>query len=210
MRLKRFIPQTLGGPWDNIWNEKFFGPFMRRYILRYRHLLRLVKNNKCRRIMEIGILRGDTAAPLIKAAKSNFRPSEVEFYGFDLFDPSLDYGGPRPLTLKEAREKLERTGAQIKLFKGDTRTVLPEVVGNLPKMDLIFIDGGHSYNTVKSDWENSKRLMNAQTIVVFDDLDYPGVRKVVDNINRIDFAVELLPGCHKPLVKVQRRKIGKV
>jgi hypothetical protein len=41
----------------------------------------------------------------------------------------------------------------------------------LPKMDLVFIDGGHSTETVATDWENVKDLLHEKSIVFFD--DYP-------------------------------------
>jgi hypothetical protein len=42
-------------------------------------------------------------------------------------------------------------GAKIFLFKGDTREVLPKVVNTLPMMDFIFIDSGHSLETIEND-----------------------------------------------------------
>ena len=38
-----------------------------------------------------------------------------------------------------------------------------------PVFDLIFIDGGHSYEVAKQDLENSKKLSHSETIVVMDD-----------------------------------------
>ena len=59
---------------------------------------------------------------------------------------------------------------------------MPKVVDGLPKMELIFIDGGHDYDTCKSDWENVKRLMHPGTSVFFHDYNIEGVRKTVDGI----------------------------
>jgi predicted O-methyltransferase YrrM len=36
-------------------------------------------------------------------------------------------------------------------------------------MDFIFIDGGHSFETIQSDWDNVKHRMHDETVVVFDD-----------------------------------------
>ena len=46
---------------------------------------------------------------------------------------------------------------------------LPEVSKNLPQMDFIYIDGGHSLETIKNDWDYTKNLMHKGTIVLFDD-----------------------------------------
>ncbi len=59
-------------------------------------------------------------------------------------------------------------------------------------MDLIFIDGGHSYSTVKSDWENSKSLMHQETAVFLHNYDFPGPRRVVDNISRSNYLVKVI------------------
>jgi len=106
--------------------------------------------------MEIGVADGENARNMVRVAMQNFLPEEVEYYGFDLLE------GNR---MEQVREKLEETGCKFKLFKGDSVKTLPKVVKNLPKMDLIFIDGGHSYTTVKNDWENSKTLMHDETAV---------------------------------------------
>jgi predicted O-methyltransferase YrrM len=74
------------------------------------------------------------------------------------------------------------------------------MITELPVMDLIFIDGGHSYGTVKSDWNCCKQLMHHDTVVVFDDYVNPdavkhegyGVNAVVDEIDRDCFEVRLL------------------
>lgn len=140
-----------------------------------------IQENKCRRIMEIGVADGENAINMIKAATQNHPPEEVEYYGFDLFVGNYD---------SEIKQKLEKTGCKFKLFKGDSVRTLPKMVKSLPKMDLIFIDGGHSYATAKSDWENSKTLMHNETAVFFHNYDFLGVKNVVDNISR-DYRVKI-------------------
>lgn len=69
------------------------------------------------------------------------------------------------------------------LFKGNPKQTLPKLARKLPKMDLIYIDGGHDYQTVQSDWGNAKKIMHEKTVVIFDDYSlYEGVRRVVDEI----------------------------
>ena len=78
------------------------------------------------------------------------------------------------------------------LFKGDSVETLPKEVKTLPKMDLIFIDGGHSYATAKSDWENSRFLMHNETAVFFHNYDFSGVKRVIDNISREEYQVKII------------------
>lgn len=124
---------------------------------RYKNLFKIIRENKCRKIMEIGTWNGDHAVEMVKSACSNFQPKEIEYYGFDLFENALEtalkeeFSKAAPPSLSSVKSKLEKTGAQIFLYKGNTRQVLPKVVGELPMMDFVFIDGGHSIETIKND-----------------------------------------------------------
>ena len=58
---------------------------------------------------------------------------------------------------------------QINLYKGFTHDTLPKFIDKKLKVDFIFIDGGHSIETIKNDWLNVSKMMHEKTIVVFDD-----------------------------------------
>ena len=133
--------------------------------------------------MEIGVLNGENAIAMIKVATQNFPPEKVEYYGFDLFDGSRFH---------QVAEDLEKTGCRFRLFKGDTVDTLPEAAKTLPKMDLIFIDGGKSYTEAKSDWENSKALMHDGTAVFVHNYGFPGVKRMVDSISRDEYQVKII------------------
>lgn len=145
-----------------------------------------IQRNECKRMMEIGVADGENARNMIRVAIRNFSPEEVEYYGFDLF------GGNNDFKLSLVRQKLKEMKCKFKLFKGDSVETLPEVVETLPKMSLIFIDGGHSHATVKSDWENSKCLMHNETAVFFHNYDFSGPKMVVDNIPRENYQVKII------------------
>ena len=136
--------------------------------------------------MEIGVADGKNARNMMNIASENFPTEEVEYYGFDTFGWYNDY------QIKCVRQKLEKTGCKFKLFKGDSVKTLPNIAHKLPMMDLIFIDGDHSYTTVKSDWENSKSLMHEKTAVFFHNYDFSGPKRVVDNISRNKYQVEIV------------------
>ena len=142
-----------------------------------------IRRNKCKKIMEIGVADGENARTMVEVTFRNFSPEEVEYYGFDLFE------GNR---MEKVELKLKETRCKFKLFKGDSVETLSKVVTILPRMDLIFIDGGHSYSTVKSDWENSRSLMHDETAVFFHNCNFSGVKRVVDNISREEYQVEII------------------
>ena len=145
-----------------------------------------IRRNSCKRIMEIGVEDGENAREMVSVASRNFSAEEVEYYGFDTFT------GKDNSQMKWVRQKLKKTRCKFRLFKGDSVKILPKIVKNLPMMDLIFIDGGHSYTTVKSDWENSKSLMHDETAVFFHNYDFSGVKRVVNNISREEYQVKII------------------
>jgi len=63
-------------------------------------------------------------------------------------------------------------------------------------MDFIFIDGGHSIETIQNNWKYSKQLIHDYTVVVFDDfyrdIENLGCKKILDSIDRNEFLVEIL------------------
>jgi predicted O-methyltransferase YrrM len=168
--------------------------------LRYSHLVETIERYRCRRIMEIGTWNGWHAEDMIRAATKYWPPDKVEYYGFDMFEDIDDAKisaeiskRPPPQAAVEAR--LRATGARIQLLKGDTTATLPEATARLPPMDLIFVDGGHSYETVSSDWEHCRRLMHKNTVVLLDDYwgqEEAGTDRVVEEIDRSRYRVEVL------------------
>jgi len=85
--------------------------------------------------MEIEVYDGDNAVDMVKAACEVSLRDEVEFYGFDYF---TNY------SKAQISSKFGLTGCRYHLYEGDSAETLPLVVGDLPRMDLIFIDGGKS------------------------------------------------------------------
>ena len=152
--------------------------------------------------MEIGTWTGSRAEQMIEAAKEFNPANQINYYGFDLFEEltlktfSQEFS-KQPPRMEEVKKELEKTGANIYLYKGDSRQTLPEVFSRLPKMDFIFIDGGHSLETVKNDWRWSSKLLAPQGVIIFDDYwqnrTDAGAKVTVDGIDRNQFSVELLP-----------------
>ena len=148
-----------------------------------------IRQNRCKKIMEIGIADGENARKMVTAANENFLTEEIEYYGFDIF---RWYNWDSDSQIQLVSQKLSVAGCQFKLFKGDSVKTLPKILHKLPMMDLIFIDGGHSYSTVKSDWENSKTLMHEKTAVFFHNYDFSGPNRLVNNISRDKYCVEII------------------
>ncbi|KXB05271.1 hypothetical protein AKJ50_01360 [candidate division MSBL1 archaeon SCGC-AAA382A13] len=158
-----------------------------------------IRNKKCRRIMEIGIADGDNAANMIEAALENFPPQRIEYFGFDKFDKKSQ--------LQKVKNKLSEKNCKFRLYKGNSVKTISEQVENLPKMDLIFIDGGHDYPIVQKDWKNSKKLINEKTGVFFHNYNFSGPKKGVNNISKEKFSIKILdPDRDYKTALVKKRK----
>ncbi len=148
----------------------------------YSYLNEFIRENRCRKIMEIGVYNGENARSMVEAAIQNIPPHEVEYYGFDFFS---HYSTSR------VGRRLDEMGCRYRLYKGNTRDTLIEAVKTLPKMDLIVIDGGKSYREAMSDWENSSLLMHDGTGIFVHNVDFSGVGRMVDEIPRDRYEVEI-------------------
>ena len=76
----------------------------------------------------------------------------------------------------------------INLYKGYSRNILNKI--NLEEVDFVFLDGGHSYETVKEDLNILVSKLNNNSIIVCDDYNIRqyGVKKAVDEIkNELNF-----------------------
>jgi hypothetical protein len=63
-------------------------------------------------------------------------------------------------------------------------------------MDLIFIDGGHSIETISNDWTYARKLMHDHTLVIFDDYwnrDDAGAKPIIERIDVTKYDVQVLP-----------------
>ena len=169
---------------------------------RYDNLFTLIDQHKCTTLLEIGTFRGDTALKMIKCAQKH---GDVTYYGFDMFESmtpdvykeELSKGPTTGFHYTDISIKLKVTGANVALIKGNTRQTLPEFIeGDRSPIDFIFVDGGHSLETIESDWKCVQQLMSKDTIVVFDDYftnreDF-GCKPLVDSLDKDRFNVEHL------------------
>lgn len=108
---------------------------------------------------------------MLEVASQNSPAEKIEYYGFATF------GEKDNSRMKNVSRKLESTGCKFRLFKGNSIKPLSKTVTRLPLMDLTFIDRGHSLPNGKSNWENSKNLMDFETAVFFPNYNLPGPKR---------------------------------
>ena len=158
---------------------------------RYDCLLEVIDELQPDSILEVGTWIGQHACEMIQRARKH--RERVCYYGFDLFAQAPAYEHPKRWIVNESviRQRLDDTGARIWLIKGDTRQTLRQA--NIPPVDLIFIDGGHSLETVENDWRHTQQFAHSKTVWILDDywpahLDC-GCRSLVDSLplERVSF-----------------------
>ena len=108
-----------------------------------------------------------------------------------------------PPSKSEVEVLLNSTGVTVNLIQGNTHETLPKFVEDNKdlKIDFVFIDGGHSFETVESDWNNIQNIIDENSVVIFDDYWYPpngaeptfGCNRVIDALDRDKWEVVELP-----------------
>lgn len=194
-RLKEYL-RPFYVPVSNLIYELFRKP------RRYRYLFDTIRATKAIRIAEIGTWTGGRAGKMIAVARATSPDKQIEYYGFDLFEEMTDElfeteVSKRPPTELDVEQRLKMTGAEIHLYKGDTKATLPRVIASLPRMDFVYIDGGHALDTIQNDWNAVSHLMHSGTVVLFDDYWHnrvdAGCKPLIDSLDRSTFEVEVLP-----------------
>jgi hypothetical protein len=195
---------------------------------RYANLFRTIYKFRCRNLVEIGTWNGVHAEQMIHVAALRSGVSAVRYTGFDLFEDLTEQQlheefSKRPPTCEEVARRLRGTGAEVTLYRGNTRETLSRAAEELKRADLIFIDGGHSIETISADWEAVRRSMGPRTTVLFDDY-YPdrlskleglGCQSIIDALDPTRYIVEVLEptdGFDQPWgtlrVKMARVRLG--
>ena len=174
-----------------------------------------ISKKKPKYFLEIGVFHGVTARNvcelLFKIHGNNF-----QYIGLDLFEendenkheviPNTSFSSnpikqfyykyikrQNPYSLDAVKDLLEKFKNNIHLIKGNSNKVLKKI--DLSKIDYVFLDGGHEYNTVLNDLNCCIEVINNNGTVLCDDYDLqqaPGVKKAIDDFvekNRINCSI---------------------
>jgi len=164
------------------------------------NFLKLVDEYKPKKVLEIGVFCGVTSRNLCELLKKN-NGNNFKFYGLDLFgsDKTSEVDEIEPKFLEKQKFSnplktifynhikkenlnsklsvenfLKNFSNNIHLVEGDTRVTLEKVP--LDEIDFVFLDGGHSYETVLSDLKQLHSGMRDKTQIVCD--DFSGITKI--------------------------------
>ena len=145
---------------------------------RYFYLLDLVRKRKPKHVVEIGTWNGKRASEFMAA-------SNCYYTGFDLFEDGTKELDKEELNVKdhedmvEVAKRIEMTGlGKFALYRGNTKETLPKWIESdeFQPFDFAWIDGGHSEETITSDYENIRKAISPGGLIVMDDYYNPPLK----------------------------------
>ena len=167
-----------------------------------------IAKKKPKTFLEVGVFHGVTARNVCELLY-NIHGKEFKYIGLDLFEendenkyeviPNTKFSNPlktiffkyikrqNPYSLEAVKELLNKFKDNIHLIKGNSNKILSKI--EMKKIDYVFLDGGHEYNTVKNDLECCKEVILNNGVVLCDDYDLsyaPGVKKAIDEFIEIN------------------------
>ena len=158
---------------------------------------------KCPKIfLEVGVFHGVTARNICELL-SRIHSSDFKYIGLDLFEkseenkseiiPNTNFSNPfkqiyfkyiirqNPYSLEAVEDLLKKFKKNIHLIKGNSNLVLKKI--DMSKVDYVFLDGGHDYNTVINDLNCCSEVIDNNGTILCDDYNLayaPGVKKAID------------------------------
>ena len=131
-------------------------------------------------MLEIGTAKGGSLL-----AFSQLCSPDAHIVSVDL--PRGPFGGGYPLWKVPLYKAFARSGQRLDLVRGDSHSAstfrhVQRLLGGR-KLDFLFIDGDHSYEGVRSDFEIYKSLMRPGGIIAFHDIVAPHPDRPLANGN---------------------------
>ena len=188
-------------------------------------LLDEVRKEKPKIFLEIGVFHGVTARNICELLYRTHK-NDFKYIGLDLFVeneenkneviPNNTFNNPlkkiyfkyikkqNPYSLEAVRDLLKKFEKNIHLIQGNSNKVLNKM--DMSKIDYVFLDGCHEYNTVKNDLDNCIEVIKKGGTVLCDDYNLgsaPGVKRAIDDfVKKNQLNVEIL--CENRFAKIQK------
>lgn len=152
-------------------------------------LYTLVEIFDIKNYLEIGVHNGTSMSYVVSSNKS------INCIGVDLFQNTIERYNHDNLQYERTKHNILKSNknSKITLIKGNSfhTSTLDEVKTQLNnnQLDILFIDGDHSYNGIKNDFTNYSPLVKKGGFIVMDDYNphYPGIIKFCDNLSSLEY-----------------------
>jgi predicted O-methyltransferase YrrM len=185
-----------------------------------------IAKKKPKFFLEIGVFHGVTARNVCELL-SNIHGNDYKYVGLDLFEesdenkdeviPNTTFSSnplkhfyykyikrQNPYSLEAVKELLKKFDNNVHLIKGNSNKVLNKI--DMSKIDYVFLDAGHEYNTVLNDLNCCFDVINNNGTVLCDDYDLqqaPGVKKAIDEfVKKKKFNCSII--CNGRFAKIEK------
>jgi len=174
-----------------------------------------INKKKPKFFLEVGVFHGVTARNVCELLHK-IHTNDFKYIGLDLFEkndenkseiiPNTNFSNPlkqiyfkyikrqNPYTIEAVRGLLKKFKDNVHLIKGNSNNVLEKI--DMGKIDYVFLDGGHDYETVKNDLNCCSEVIENNGTVLCDDynLSYaPGVKNAIDEyVKNKNYKCEIL------------------
>ena len=174
-----------------------------------------INKKKPKFFLEVGVFHGVTARNVCELLHK-IHTNNFKYIGLDLFEkndenkseiiPNTNFSNPlkqiyfkyikrqNPYTIEAVRGLLKKFKDNVHLIKGNSNNVLEKI--DMGKIDYVFLDGGHDYETVKNDLNCCSEVIENNGTVLCDDynLSYaPGVKNAIDEyVKNKNYKCEIL------------------
>ena len=188
--------------------------------------LDLIKKKRPKNFLEVGVFHGVTARNICELL-NEIHNGDFKYTGLDLFEksdeneseiiPNVNFSNPlkkfyfkfikrqNPYSFEAVEDLLKKFKNNVHLIKGNSNRIMKEI--EMSKIDYVFLDGGHDYETVKNDLNNCIEVLNNSGSILCDDynLSYaPGVKKAIDEfVKQNKFSCEIL--CNNRFAKIEKK-----
>ena len=190
-------------------------------------LLDQIYKNRPKNFLEVGVFQGVTARNVCEVLKEIYQ-NEFKYIGIDLFSSSNLLFDNKEKTLKLSKisnpfknfyfnflrkenlnskkavsRLLKKFNNNISLYEGYSDKILNSI--DISYIDMVFLDGGHSYETVKKDLKILITKLKKNKIIICDDYDQKnyGVKRAVDEL-RLEHKIEMV---NERIVKILTWKL---
>ncbi|PHX89103.1 MAG: methyltransferase [Pelagibacteraceae bacterium] len=184
-----------------------------------------IAKKKPKTFLEVGVFHGVTARNVCELLYQ-IHKNDFKYIGLDLFEvneentkeiiSNIKFNNPfktiyfkyikkqNPYSKEAVEDLLNKFKDNVHLIKGNSNKILKKI--DMSKVDYVFLDGGHDYNTVINDLNSCLDTINNNGTVLCDDynLSYAsGVKQAVDEFIKINkFNCNII--CNSRFAKIEK------
>ena len=176
--------------------------------------------------LEIGVFHGVTARNVCELLYQ-IHGNDFQYIGLDLFEmtsentseviPNTEFSNPLkkfyfryikrqdPYSILAVQDLLKKFQNNVNLIKGNSNIILKKI--DMSKIDFVFLDGGHNYETVLNDLNCCNEVVKNNGVILCDDYDLtyaPGIKKAIDKfVVENSFNCEII--CNNRFAKIEKK-----